>query len=202
MIKATIFDLGNVLIPFDFARMHDAIRSMCPLTSAEIGAYFAATDLPIRFETGAVTAAQFFAEVSSSLHLRATASEFNEAFCSIFRPEPLIPLELIRGLRGRYRLVLLSNTNQIHYEMLVRTHPFLSWFDEHVLSFKVGVMKPGRRIFEAAIESARCAPQECFYTDDIAEYVNAAKELGIDAVRFHSAKQLCVELRARGVAWD
>ena len=63
-------------------------------------------------------------------------------------------------------------------------------------------MKPDRRIFEHAVAAARCLPEECFFTDDIAEYVAAAREFGIDAVQFQSLEQIQSELRSRGVSWD
>jgi putative hydrolase of the HAD superfamily len=63
-------------------------------------------------------------------------------------------------------------------------------------------MKPQPRIFQAAIALAGCRPEECFYTDDIADYVAAAQNLGIDAVRFESLAQLQSELTARGIRWN
>jgi HAD superfamily hydrolase (TIGR01509 family) len=60
-------------------------------------------------------------------------------------------------------------------------------------------MKPSPAIYRKAIEVAKCAPNECFFTDDIAEYVEGAKRMGIDAVQFESAAQIREELRRRGV---
>jgi glucose-1-phosphatase len=65
----------------------------------------------------------------------------------------------------------------------------------------VGAMKPSPKIYQAAIEAAQCAPEECFFTDDIPAYVEAAREHGIDAVQFQSCEQIQRELRTRGVEW-
>ena len=62
-------------------------------------------------------------------------------------------------------------------------------------------MKPRREIFQAALELCGCRPEECFYTDDIAAYVEAAQGLGMDAVQFESLAQLERELKARGIRW-
>jgi putative hydrolase of the HAD superfamily len=62
-------------------------------------------------------------------------------------------------------------------------------------------MKPSPVIYQRAIAEARCFAHECFFTDDIAEYVEAAKEQGIDAVQFQSCAQIEEELRCRGVLW-
>jgi glucose-1-phosphatase len=60
-------------------------------------------------------------------------------------------------------------------------------------------MKPDPKIYRAAIEAAQCAPQECFFTDDIAAYVEAARLHGIDAVQFQNLAQIEGELRHRGI---
>ncbi len=58
-------------------------------------------------------------------------------------------------------------------------------------------MKPSPRIYEKAIEAAGCAASECFFTDDIEENVEAAKQMGMDAVQFLSAAQIREELSRR-----
>jgi beta-phosphoglucomutase-like phosphatase (HAD superfamily) len=63
----------------------------------------------------------------------------------------------------------------------------------------VGAVKPQAAIYEDAIKHAHCEPEECFYTDDIAAYVEAARKLGIDAEQFESWEQLRGQLRVRGV---
>jgi putative hydrolase of the HAD superfamily len=78
----------------------------------------------------------------------------------------------------------------------------LRHFHEQILSYEVGAMKPDPRIFERAIELAGCLPEECFYTDDIAEYVEAARRMGIDAVQFQSCAQLEREMVSRGIEWQ
>jgi putative hydrolase of the HAD superfamily len=60
-------------------------------------------------------------------------------------------------------------------------------------------MKPDPAIYRAAISSAQCAPEECFFTDDIPEYIQAATLAGIDAVQFLGYASLVEELEQRGV---
>jgi putative hydrolase of the HAD superfamily len=71
-----------------------------------------------------------------------------------------------------------------------------------VLSYQVGALKPGPEIFQVAIQRAGCRPEECFYTDDTAAHVEAARALGIDAAQFVDRRQLERELTARGIRWD
>ncbi len=102
-------------------------------------------------------------------------------------------------MKPNYRLVLLSNTNAIHFEMIRANYPLLRHFDAFVLSYEVGAMKPSPVIYRKAVEAAGCRPEECFFTDDIAEYIEGAGKVGIDAVQFESSAQIERELRGRGV---
>jgi len=201
MIKTIIFDLGKVLIPFDFKRGYERMGPLCSYSPAEIPERLRGYDLVTGFESGAVEPEDFVRELSEILELRCSYAEFCGIWSSIFLPDPLIPDSLLKALHQRYRLVLLSNTNAIHFEMLERTYPLLKNFDEYVLSHRVGAMKPSRRIYEAAVNAARCTPQECFFTDDIADYVRGARDYGIDAVQFQSTEQIERELKQRGVEW-
>ena len=114
----------------------------------------------------------------------------------------MIPEELFAALKKRYRLLLLSNTNAIHFEMVRENYPLLRHFDHLVLSYKVGALKPSPLIYAEALKHAQCAPEECFFTDDIAAYVEGARAAGIDAVQFENREQIERELKARGVVWD
>jgi glucose-1-phosphatase len=109
---------------------------------------------------------------------------------------------MLEGLARRYRLLLLSNTNVIHFEMVRDQYrAILQHFHELILSYEVKAMKPDPRIFQTAVERAGCRAEECFYTDDIAAYTAAARERGIDAVTFESAGQIQREMAARGIEW-
>jgi putative hydrolase of the HAD superfamily len=202
MHKAILFDLGRVLIHFDFRRGYRALEGLCPYTAEQIPQRLAGTGLVERFETGLMEPRDFVAEMSRILELRVDYAQFCEIWSCIFT-HALLPESMLEGLAQRYRLVLLSNTNALHFEMLRGTYGhLLRHFDELVLSYEVQAMKPRPEIYQAAVERARCLPQECFYTDDIAAYIEGARLLGIDAVQFESREQIEGEMRARGIVWE
>jgi putative hydrolase of the HAD superfamily len=118
---------------------------------------------------------------------------------SVFLRETLLPESLLASLHERHRLLILSNTNPIHFPMLKANYPLFRHFDGYVLSYEVGVLKPDAAIYEEAIARAECRPEECFFTDDILVNVEAGREHGMDSVQFLSAGQLEGELRLRGV---
>lgn len=199
--RAVIFDLGKVLLQFDFARGYRALEGRCPYRAEEIPRRIAPTGLVERFETGLIEPRDFVEQITRLLDLRLGYDEFCQVWSSIFT-QTLVPESLLEGLAKRYRLLLLSNTNVIHFEMACERYPLLRHFHDRILSYQVGAMKPQPDMFRVAVERAGCRPEQCFYTDDIAENAQAACRLGIDAVTFESAEQLERELRARGIEWQ
>lgn len=177
------------------------MSELCPYSAEEIPVRIRSTGLVPRFESGQVAPEEFVEQLCGILDARIEYGRFCEICSSIFLPETLIPESLLEGLGRSYPLLLLSNTNAIHFRMIRENYPLMRHFDGYVLSYEVGAMKPSARIYEAAIERAECSPEECFFTDDIAEYVAGAKAAGMDAVQFHSAAQIERELRERGVRW-
>jgi glucose-1-phosphatase len=200
LYKAVIFDLGRVLIDFDFERGFKLLEGFCPYSAAEIPGVLASTGLVERFETGLIEPGDFFERLSETLQLRLDYEGFRRVWNHIFT-RTLTPEAMLKGLARRYRLVLLSNTNALHFEMLRDAYPLLGHFHAFALSHEVKAMKPRPEIYRAALEKAGCLPEECFYTDDIAAYVEAARALGIDAVQFRGAAALEADLAARGIEW-
>jgi FMN phosphatase YigB (HAD superfamily) len=201
MIRTLIFDLGKVIVPFDFGRGYKAMEGICDIPAAEIPQRIGATDLVIRFETGLISPEDFVAELSALLGLRVNYEQFCELWSSIFLPDTLIPDAMLESLGRRRRMLLLSNTNAIHFAMIRERYPFVRYFDHLVLSHEVKAMKPSPVIYREAIARAECSPAECFFTDDIAAYVEGARKEGIDAEQFVSLEKLQNDLRARGVDW-
>jgi FMN phosphatase YigB (HAD superfamily) len=202
MHKAILFDLGRVLVHFDFQIGYATLEGLCGYPAAEIPKRLASSGLVERFESGRVEPRAFFDEFRRTLAIDVEYDRFREIWSSIFT-HAILPETLLEGLSARYRMVLLSNTNALHFQMIREWYPhLLRHFDALVLSYQVGAMKPHAAIFEAAVSAAGCAPEECFYTDDIPAYVEAARAKGIDSVVFESPGQLEEALRTRGIEWQ
>jgi len=203
VIKAVLLDLGNVIVPVDFSRCHAAFSEVCSFPPQEIPGKLRATGLVERFETGRIAPEEFVDEVCGILGMWVSTPQFWEIWSSIFLPQTIIPESLVEGLRRRQRqrLLLLSNTNAIHFAMVEERYPLLRHFDGYVLSYQVGAMKPSPAIYREAIARAGCRPEECFFTDDVPQFVEAARQEGMDAVQFKSREQLEADLAARGISW-
>jgi len=201
LLQAVIFDLGKVIIPFDLARGYAALSPYCPFPLEEIPQRIAATGLAPRFEVGQLSPEDFARQLSAALGLDVDYARFRELWSSIFLPQPLVPEQLLEGLQRRYRMLLLSNTDAIHFPTLLERYALLRHFDDYILSYQVGAAKPAARIYEAAVARAGCPAADCLFIDDIPLYVEAARQAGIQALRFESAAQLERELQARGLEW-
>jgi len=199
-LRTIIFDLGNVIIPFDFKRGYTALAAHVDYPAEEISPRIRATGLVERFETGLIEPRPFVDELTRAIGAPITYEQFCEMWTSIFLEHTLIPIELVRELKKSYRMVVLSNTNAIHIEMVREQYPILGEFDQLVLSHEVKAMKPSPLMYSAAVEAAQARPDECFFTDDIAAYVEGARAFGIDAEQFLGYDKLLTDLRARGVS--
>ncbi len=199
MIKAVLFDLGNVVVAFDFKLAYARMAEQCGCKPEEVTARIRATGLVGPFERGEIAAEPFVRELCAALRVNVTYRQFCEWWSGVFLPETLVPEALLEDLASRYRLLALSNTNPIHFAMLQEAYPLLRHFDDYVLSYQVGAAKPEAKIYREAIARAECAPEECFFTDDLAVNIEAARVHGMDAVQFLSAGQLDWELKARGL---
>jgi putative hydrolase of the HAD superfamily len=202
VIKAIIFDIGKTVIPFDFQRAYTAIEQLCAYRAADIPKRLGTTDLVRRFEQGLVEPHEFVQGLCELLNAKIEYEDFCRIWSSIFLPETLVPESMIEGLRRRYKLMLLSNTNAIHYPMIRDAYPILGLFDDHVLSFQVKHLKPAPEIFHVAAERAGCGSQQCLFIDDMAANVEAARQTGMDAVQFVSREQLEKDFQARGIRWN
>lgn len=199
MIKTIIFDLGKVIVPFEVERALKIFESVSDFSSEEIREQYIGVEASDLFHKGKISADELFDLFKKDLNLRMTFNEFVNAWNSIFFLEPILSEKLFQKLSQNYRLLILSDTNELHFEFIKPKFPHLNYFDDFVLSHEVGALKPSPKMYKAAIEKANCLAEECFFTDDKLENIEGAKEFGIDAVQFISVEQFKSELITRGL---
>jgi putative hydrolase of the HAD superfamily len=200
-IEALLFDLGRVLIDFEFDHAFRPIEQLSGLSREEIQRRLMRDALVVEFETGKVGEAEFIAEANRRLATSLGSDAFAEIWNAIFTG-PLVPEALIRGLSSHYRLVLVSNTNAIHFSFLKQRLPHLSHFHELVLSHEAGCIKPYPEIYKAAVEKAGCAATACLFFDDLAENIEGARAAGLNAEQFVGHAELLAALGRYGVTVD
>lgn len=200
MIRTILLDLGNVLVHFSHERMCAQIGLLCGRTAAEIRRLIMDSGLQWDFERGRVSDAEFHRRAEDALGRRLDPHALHAAVCDIFEPNETMLALLPRLRDAGLRLVLLSNTSRWHYDWVGERFDVFENFDAEVLSCRVGEIKPHPAIYEAALEAIACEPRECFYTDDIPRYVEAARRHSLDAEVFCGAEAFVEQLAGRGVS--
>jgi putative hydrolase of the HAD superfamily len=191
--------MGNVLVHFSHETMCAQMGALCGLSAADVWPLLLTGGLQWEFERGRLTEDEFFRKFQEEVNCRLDADALRHAACDIFHlNEPIVPILKALKSSGR-RLVLLSNTCVSHFEFIQERFGVLQLFDDFVVSYRVGSIKPEPAIFEAALKAVRCEPAECFYTDDIAAYVNRARTFGLHAEVFTDADTLTAQLAELGV---
>jgi glucose-1-phosphatase len=147
MIRAVVFDFGNVICRFDFSRMADNLAPYSSLSPEELRSLILKpSELGFRYESGLISSADFFHGVAAACRLRIREADFIRAFSDIFTPIPET-MDLIRRLRGRVKLGLLSNTSEWHYLHGIRTVEVFPLFDAVTFSFQAKAMKPDPAVY-------------------------------------------------------
>jgi putative hydrolase of the HAD superfamily len=182
MIRAVIFDIGNVLLAFDFNRALNRIQPLCerPITGDH---QLTCDAIKNEYERGFMDRAEFLRQIYAEIGYHGTDAEFVNAWEEIFTENtPMI--ELVCALHGRLPIYLLSNTSDLHIDYVFRAYPFFHLFDDAVYSYRAGCMKPERKIYEIAIEQLGVKPEETVFIDDLPKNVEAALELGFRAFQY------------------
>ncbi len=193
MIKAIIFDFGNVIYHFDNNIFLEKISNSSDKTASELSELIYNSDLPIQYETGLISSEKFFNEITRICDLSISKIKFIKVYTDIFTPIQTT-INLIRSLKCIYKIALLSNTNEWDFEHIIKTCEVYNLFDAVSLSFKVKAMKPDNRIFLDSISKLKLKPEECVYIDDIERYVEAAKQIGINGIHYVSYEKLISSL--------
>ncbi len=197
-MQVVIFDLGNVIAPFDFMICCRRLVDYSPYSAEDIYRHIFKSPVIYDYEAGSLTSEEFFVRLSDELQLKLDFARFCPIWENIFT-ENLEVSRIIRSLQNGYRLFLLSNTNELHFEYIYNKFDIMKSFEGYILSYKVGHMKPDPRIFKPALKLAGVAPAEIVYIDDIPEYTQAAADLGICGIHFSSASKLKQQLIHYGV---
>lgn len=180
MIKPSIvvFDLGKVLLDFDYSIAARKIAAQATLPLADIQKMFDHTPLLYRYETGLMSQAEFFEAVQQVTGFRGTSEQFSSFFADIFWEIPMM-VELHATLRQcGVPTYIFSNTNDLAIMHIRRNFPFFSNFDGYILSYEVGAMKPHPKIYEDLEKLSGKRGAEILYLDDRQENVDAGAARG------------------------
>jgi 2-haloacid dehalogenase len=178
MTPIVVFDLGKVLVDFDYSIAAKRVATRSSKHIGDLHDVLGGSAVLLQLESGEITRQQFFSEIQKLTGFGGSADEFLSYFADIFFPMPPM-IELHAGLRKRkIPTYIFSNTNDIAVEHIRRSFPFFGQFDGYILSYEVGAMKPTAKIYEALETMSGRRGADIFYIDDRPENVEAGAARG------------------------
>jgi putative hydrolase of the HAD superfamily len=183
-MRAILFDIGNVLVRYEHQRTMTALAALYGAEPTQLLARYA--EIGRQFGAGEIGAQQVVDQLNQRFATTRTLEEFSAAFCAgISRDEDA--LAYVTGLQidGELAVGAISNTNAVHVTWLDAHVPELNEFELVIMSNEVRILKPDLEIFELALEILDIRPAQVLYIDDLAENVEAARQLGMSAIVHH-----------------
>lgn len=182
--SVVVFDLGKVLLDFDYGIMTAQLEPLCRLKGVELKRVIDQSPLLHQYETGLITTPQLYDAFVSTTGFSGSLEQFGAAFADIFTPiADMLDLHARLHQRG-VPLFVFSNTNELAVGHIRRQFPFFANFNGYVFSHEVGAMKPAAKIYEAVEAMTGKRAGEILYIDDRPENIDAGAARGWHAV-FH-----------------
>ena len=197
--KAVVFDLGKVLLEFDYGISVRRLQKHCRLSEKELQALINQSPLLYRYETNLISTAQFFTEIRTSSGFCGDFKQFRELFSDIFTPiAPMVELHAHLHARG-VPTYIFSNTNELAIDHIRAQFPFFSNFDGYILSYEHNLMKPDPQLYRIVERTAGLSGPELLYIDDRSENVATGQQLGWQIILHHTPELTRAAVLATGV---
>ena len=185
-IKNIIFDLGGVILDIDESIVYKELEKM-GISTSELAHSKEFIDLMSKFDTGIYTAPTFRKKTKALLgQEKMTDQKFDSLWNAMLLDIPRERIEAIEKVKKHYKIFLMSNSNEIHYDLYVRDlqlrfgyHEFDELFNKSYFSFAEHLEKPDPRFFELILDHEHLLPEETLFIDDTAVNIKVAKSLSI-----------------------
>jgi putative hydrolase of the HAD superfamily len=199
--KAVIFDIGRVIVRLQPQRTLAPLAARSGRGHSPQQLWDAILHDPLweKWQEGRLEPREWHRHLARQLDIALDFQEFCAAWNDALDPEPILPESLFAKLAARCRLAVLSNTDPLHSATLEARFSFLRHFRARIYSCRVGASKPSAAIYQAALNAVEVQAGEALFIDDVAEFVEAARRMGLDAIRFEAPAQLSQELSRRGL---
>lgn len=199
MIETAIFDLGNVVLNFEHKSISERLARYSRYSTDEIYHSGLHSKQLRLYETGKIKSEELFQWLIEKFEIEISYETFRYIWSDIFSPNTSMETLLSRLKENGYRLILLSNTNELHFNFIKDNFEVIRMFDDLVLSYRIGYSKPHEKIYKEALRRAGSPAKKCVFIDDIKEFCISAESLGINSIVYRSTDQLIEELKKHGI---
>lgn len=195
-----LFDLGNTVIKLAYERVIDSIIRDANVDRDGLLEVFDQRGGYRELERGSVTFWDFYEFLCDRAGYRGDIRRFREVWSDFFDgPMPGIE-EVLERVRARYRVGFLSNSNEVHAELIPRKYATLFRRDDRfIFSYRFRIAKPDPEMFQRALEILGAQPEQVVFVDDLIENVTAARGVGLAAYQFKDSGTLLRDLEKDGL---
>ncbi|MGI9241874.1 MAG: HAD family hydrolase [Verrucomicrobiales bacterium] len=174
-INAYLFDIGNVILGFDFSIAVRRLREFGITHDAPLSHITATKD---RYEAGQIDDEEFVELAIEELGFSGDSTDFITIWQEIFHENEAMVASIKDLAKQGHPLFLLSNTNGLHVEYMRREHPIFEAFTGGIYSHEAKSMKPERPMYQQAIDRFGLTPGETLYIDDLPANIETGKSMG------------------------
>ncbi len=198
-IEAIFFDLGGVVVYFNHYQIAEKLLLKADkLDGLEPQKMFVLLIHPneglcCAFDTGKISPEVLYDSICKKFELSLPFESFVKIWSEIFTENQEIT-QVINALAGHFRLFLISNTDPLHFQYILKRFPVMKLFEAWTLSYEVGLRKPDEKIYQEALSRAGVDPHRSVFIDDVRENVEVSKKIGMQGIHFTAANLLQKEL--------
>jgi HAD superfamily hydrolase (TIGR01509 family) len=197
--ETVVFDLGKVLLEFDYSRAAEGLAAKSSITADEIKRLINQSPLLFRYETGLMSKQEFYEAIRSATGFRGNLAEFSVLFGDIFEPMPEM-IELHAALKKKgVPTYIFSNTNELAVAHIQQNFAFFNGFDGYIFSYEHGAMKPQEKLYEVVEQKTGHRREKIIYIDDRPENIAAGAARGWQVVLQETPAKSRTALRKAGL---
>ena len=191
-IDNIIFDLGNVILDIDYLSTIKAFEKIGIENASILYSKSSQTKIFDQLETGKIAKEDFILEIQN-ITPKASKSETINAWNAIIKDLPESRIDILKNLKDKFSIFLLSNTNSIHIDYIVRKigvgkyDEFYNLFDKVYYSHEVKLRKPDPNIFKLVINENNLKIKNTLFIDDSIQHINSAKKLGLQTYHLNNS---------------
>ena len=194
-IDNIIFDLGNVILNIDYQNTIDAFEKIGVKDASSFYSKSSQLNIFNQLETGHISKQKFVLEIQKFVS-KASASQIINAWNAILEDLPNKRLEILKNIKDKFSIFLLSNTNTIHIEKIIdklgktKYEEFYNLFDKVYYSHEVKLRKPNPDIFKLVIKENCLSIKNTLFIDDSIQHIESAKKIGLKTYHLDGSETL------------
>lgn len=179
-----IFDIGNVLIDFDLPLLLKTMSNHAQMRLEDLVRTWTTQDT-FNLETGKVDSKSHFEQYAHRIELDWSYDDWKKAWIDIYTVNQE-GLKIFLSLKDKgFPVYMLSNLAEYNKESIqMKFKTFFTLSDGNFFSYELGLIKPDPEIYLRVCSQIGILPQQCVFIDDLAENIEGARNIGMQAIRF------------------